>query len=287
LHLEDFPRYSCVVNPDSDVRDALKGVFVEQSRIIDQLLRSVGDPAVSAAQIAYWVEWIERLDSQRDELIRSLRDESTEVRKREEERSVRQFVLRALDEIGMPQNSGFVQDYAWARYGVDLNTRGFGSLRRDERRSWSRSPTRRLAYIVPTLDDVGRAVARWMARSDWPIEQRITLPGPGERLLDLHKIRALISARMAQSDQQAEGDPLALLIDKYGQQVLRVPMEIDDDRDKREARFAQLQHVADNEYAELSDSTAKARMAVADRLTHRSEEEKLWGAPTAASGRSR
>ena len=29
------------------------------------------------------------------------------------------------------------------------------------------------------------------------MDQRITLPGPGERLLDLHKIRALISARMA------------------------------------------------------------------------------------------
>jgi hypothetical protein len=276
-----------VVSPGSEIRDSLRGVFVEQSRIIDQLLRSVGDPAVSAAQIAYWVDWIERLDTQRDELIRLLRDESTEVRKREEERSVRQFVLRALGEIGMPQNSGFVQDYAWARYGVDLDTRGFGSLRRDEWRSWSRSPKRRLAYVVPTLDEDGRAVARWMARSDWPIEQRITLIGPSERLLDLHKIRSLTSARTAQTDQQAEGDPLGLLIDKYGQQVLRVPMEIDDDRNEREARFARLQQMADNEYAELSDSTAKARMAVAERLADRSEEEQLWGAPTRTSGRRR
>ena len=150
-------------------------MLLEQRGIIDMLVSSAEDPSVPAARLAYWAEWLERLDDRRDELIRALREEATEVRKRDEERSVRQFVLRALDELDSPQNAGFLQEYVWARYGVDLDTRGFGALRRDERRSWSRNPGRRRAYIVPTLDAEGRPLARWMARSDWPLERRITI----------------------------------------------------------------------------------------------------------------
>ena len=248
----------------------------EQRRIIGRLLAGVADSAVSATQLAHWADWLERLDDRRDALIRALREEATESRKREEERSVRQFVLRALDELGQPQNAGFLQDYVWARYGVDLDTRGFGALRRDERRSWGRNPGRRRAYIVPGLDIDGHALSRWMARTDWPLERRI-VPAAGERLLDLDKIRALYDARRSSEQQDEPGDPLSLLIDKYAREVLGAEAVMDDDPARRETRMDEIAKQADAEAAPLARQVARARHAAASRLSMRSAEEQLWG----------
>lgn len=275
----EFPRYNRVVKPlkSSDVRGELRNVLIDQRGIIDMLLGSAEDPSVPAAQLAHWAEWLERLDDRRDELIRALREEATEVRKREEERSVRQFVLRALEELGSPQNAGFLQEYVWARYGVDLDTRGFGALRRDERRSWSRNPGRRRAYIVPTLDLDGRPLARWMARSDWPLEQRITAAGDGQRLLDLHKILALSKARLVGEPHDKPGDPLGLLIEKHARDILAYKPVVDDDAARREARITELRKSADAEFFELAAPVASAQQAAAARLAGRPEEEQLWG----------
>jgi hypothetical protein len=279
-----FPRYNCVVNlsESQNAREELRGVLLEQRGIIDMLVENAGDPSVSAAQLAYWAEWLERLDDRRDDLIRALREEATEARKRDEERSVRQFVLRALDDVDSPQTAGFLQDYVWARFEVDLDTRGFGALRRDERRSWNRNPGRRNAYIVPTLDAEGRPLARRMARSDWPLERRITVAGEGERLLDLQKIRALAKAR-AESGQHEPGDPLGLLIEKYARDILGYRPVVDDDATRREARIAEIRESAETEFADRAAQVAAAQRAAAARLADRTEEERLWG----ISGRGR
>jgi hypothetical protein len=268
-----------VVKPSKtpDTRDALRNVLAEQRGIIDMMLEGTHDLSVPAAQLAHWADWLERLDDQRDDLIRALREEATEVRKREEERSVRQFVLRALDELESPQNAGFLQDYAWARYGVDLDTRGFGALRRDEWRSWSRNPGRRRAYIVPTLDANGQPLARWMARSDWDLERRITVAADGGRLLDLQKIRALVTIRLAAEQEDAFGDPIGLLIEKYSREVLAHAPVIDDDATAREAQIAELRERADAEFSELAARVSAAQKAAAARLADRPEEEQLWG----------
>jgi hypothetical protein len=273
-----FPRYPCVVSSDEwrGPRAELRDVLEEQRGIIDRLLAGVADSAVSAVQLAHWADWLERLDDRRDALIRALREEATESRKREEERSVRQFVLRALGELGRPQNAGFLQDYVWARYGVDLDTRGFGALRRDERRSWGRNPGRRRAYIVPGLDVDGHALSRWMARSDWPVEQRI-VPAAGERLLDLDKIRALSDARRSSERQDEPGDPLSLLVDKYAREILGDGAVMDDDPARRETRMDEIAKRADAEAAPLARTVARAQHAAVSRLSMRSEEEQLWG----------
>lgn len=260
-------------------RDELRSVLADQRDIIDRLLAGVDDPAVPAVQLAHWAEWLERLDDRRDALIRALREEATEVRKREEERSVRQFVLRALEELEQPQNAGFLQDYVWARYGVDLDTRGFGALRRDERRSWDRNPGRRRAYIVPTLDEDGHALARWMARSDWALERRVTPAPEGERLLDLHKIRALSRARAASQLQDEHGDSLSLLIEKYARDILGGEPVMEDDPPAREALLTEFCEKADAEFSRLARKVAAAQRAAAARLAERPEDEQLWGIP--------
>jgi hypothetical protein len=275
----EFPRYNCVVksSSSSDIRGELRNVLIDQRGIIDILLGSAEDPSVPAAQLAHWAEWLERLDDRRDELIRALRGEATEDRKREEERSVRQFVLRALEELESPQKAGFLQEYAWARFGVDLDTRGFGALRRDERRSWNRNPGRRRAYIVPTLDAEGHPLARWMARSDWPLEDRITLEGDGQRLLDLHKILALYKTRLSGEPQDQPGDPLGWLIEKYGRDLLSYEAVADDDAAGREAWLAEVRESAEAEFSVLAPRVASARLAAAVVLAKRPEEEQLWG----------
>src|SRR6266516_3166015 len=244
------------------------------------MLEGTHDLSVPAARLAHWADWLERLDDQRDDLIRALREEATEVRKREEERSVRQFVLRALEELESPLNAGFLQDYVWARYGIDLDTRGFGALRRDERRSWGRNPGRRRAYIVPTLDADGHPLARWMARSDWDLEHRITVVGDGERLLDLQKIRALVKIRVDAEQVHDFGDPIGLLIDKHAREILAESPVIDDDATARGARIAELRERADTEFSELAAKVSAAQKAAAARLADRPEEEQLWGIPS-------
>jgi hypothetical protein len=260
-------------------------VLLDQLKIVGLLLGRVEDPTVPAAQLARLAESLERLDDRRDHLIRALREEATEIRKREEERSVRQFVLRALDELMAPQNAGFLQEYVWAREGVDLNTRGFGALRRDERRSWHRNPGRRLAYIVPALDKDGYALARLMARSDWPLERRITVVGTGERLLDLYKLRTLLEA-IEREEKFEPGDPYVPLIERYARELFDVGVVPADDATSREKWFAELQVRTEVESASLAKSVAAAKQAAAQHLETKPEEQQLWGISRSARSAS-
>jgi len=257
-------------------RAELRDVLLEQRGFIDQLLARAGDPAVSAVQLVDLVEILERLDERRDQLIRLLREEASDVRRREEERSVRQFVLRALDEIGSPQNAGFLQEYVWARERVDLNTRGFGALRRDERRAWARNPKRRLAYIVSALGPEGRPLSRWMARSDWPLERRVVLPDD-EPLLELKKLRALFVARR-ERDPDGLSDPYEPLIEKYGSTLFEREGPPVDDADGRERWLEEVRELAEAELARREAGALAPRRAAAERLAQLPEERQLWGA---------
>jgi hypothetical protein len=257
-------------------RGELRNVLLDQLRIVQSLLDSIEDPRVATAQLARLAMSLERLDDRRNALLRALREEATEARKREEERSLRQFVLRALDEMQVPQNAGFLREYVWAREAVDLNTRGFGSLRRDERRSWHRHPGRRLAYIVPALDADGRALARWMARSDWPLARRTVVADRSERMLDLYKLRVLFNAH-EEAEQRELGDPFIPAIEKYARDVLDVNPPAYDHAVSRKCWFADLRQEMEAELADLGDTVAEIQQAAAARLATLPEEQQLWG----------
>ena len=115
-----------------------------------------------------------------------------------------------------------------------------------------------------------------MARSDWPVEQRI-VPAAGERLLDLDKIRALSDARRSSERQDEPGDPLSLLVDKYAREILGDGAVMDDDPARRETRMDEIAKRADAEAAPLARTVARAQHAAVSRLSMRSEEEQLWG----------
>lgn len=256
------------------LRAELDAVLANEREALDRLIAQVRDPTVDPVALVGAAESLERFDRARSKLIWGLQAAASESRRREEERSIRQFVLRALDSIGSPQNAGFLEEYVWASERVSLNTRGFGALRRDERRSWGRRPGHRLAYIVPCLDVEGNPVARWMARSDWPLSKRVIVPGADE-LFDLKKVATLLAAE-GQRDRSEPDDPFLPLIEKYAASILGVdtPQEIESDRDGWTTR---LNEVVSARIGELGASVERAQSTAAQELGELSEEDQLWG----------
>ncbi len=82
-----------------------------------------------------------RLDQRRAELIDELRrTASAGLRATRPGPPIREVVLDALDELGWPQNARFLEEYLWAKCQLQLDSRAFASLRRDELRAWQRAP---------------------------------------------------------------------------------------------------------------------------------------------------
>ena len=256
-------------------REELRQLLLKERAFLDRLIDQAGDPGVSPARLVDLVEVLESLDHDVERLVAQLREETTAARRQEEERSVRQFVLRALDGLGVPQNAGFLQEYMWARERVDLDTRGFGALRRDERRSWERNPGRRRAYIVPALNPDGTAVSRLMARSDWPLERRLVLPGD-ERLIELANLRALLAAR-AEAETGDLPDLFQVLIEKYARALFGGELVPEGDLMMREASFEPIRRRVESDFARLQEASAGKRSKSAAQLMTLPEEKQYWG----------
>lgn len=256
------------------LRAELDTALSSERDALDRLIAQVRDPAVDPVALVGAAESLERFGRIRSRLVRGLQGIASESRRRQEERSVRQFVLRGLATIGCPQNAGFLEEYVWVSERVSLDTRGFGALRRDERRAWGRHPGQRLAYIVPCLDAEGRPVAKWMSRSDWPLHARIAVKGAAE-LFGLRKVACLLQAERRCGDGQGY-ERFVPLIERYGESILEwEPAPIMDE--ERVDWLAAVNEEVNARLAQLTNSVEGAQFAVAATLETLSEEEKLWG----------
>ena len=256
-------------------RAALRELLLAQRRSLDRLLEYVDDSDISPVRLVELIEAMEQVDERKSPLIRALREQASDLRRREEERSVRQFVLRALEFIGASQPAGFLQEFVWARERVDLNTRGFGALRRDEARAWRRRPGHRVAYIVPALDPDGRALARWMARSDWPLPRRLVVEG-AEQLFGVIWLESLFRARDKLPVTEI-ADPYAPLIRRHAPDVLEIdspPVHPDGDQ---VAWLAAVRRSVQADMARLESTVGQAQQEAAERLAALTEEQKVWG----------
>ena len=156
-----------------------------------------------------------RLDQRREELIDELRrTASAGLRATRPGPPIREVVLSALDELGWPQNARFLEEYLWAKRQLQLDSRAFASLRRDELRAWRRSPDARPAYIVPALNPDGSANPRWLTSSAWELPRRVVASADTERLFDLQKILAL--------RVRGSRGPLGTLLERYATQILAI-----------------------------------------------------------------
>jgi hypothetical protein len=197
------------------VRDDLAVALEETLRLTRRLAEDARDTEVPVAELVAQASMLGRLDQRREELIGQLRrTASAGLRATRPGPPIREVVLAALDELGWPQNARFLEEYLWARHQLQLDSRAFASLRRDERRAWRRSPGARPAYIVPALNPDGSPNPRWLTSSAWDLPRRVVASPETERLYDLQKILAL--------RVRGSRGPLGTLLERYVTQILAV-----------------------------------------------------------------
>jgi hypothetical protein len=254
------------------VRDELITTLEQTLRLARRLAEDARDDGVPVAELVAQSTMLERLDRRRDELIDELRrTASAGIRATSPGPPIRELVLAALDELGWPQNAGFLEEYLWARRQLQLGSRAFAPLRRDELRAWRRAPGARAAYIVPALNPDGSANPRWLSSSGWELERRVIASPETERLLDLQKIAAL--------RVRGSRGPLGTLLERYANQILAI------DPPPVSATAAQTAawrtHVSTHTTALiglLRERDDPHRHQIARRLARLPEHDQLWGA---------
>src|ERR1700758_4927877 len=197
------------------VRDDLAVALEETLRLTQRLAEDARDTDVPVAELVAQASMLGRLDRRREEPIGQLRRTAIAgLRATTPGPPIREVVLAALDELGWPQNARFLEEYLWAKHQLQLDSRAFASVRRDELRAWQRSPGARSAYIVPALNPDGSANPRWLTSSAWDLPRRVIASAETERLFDLQKIIAL--------HVRGSRGPLGTLLEHYAMQVLGI-----------------------------------------------------------------
>jgi hypothetical protein len=253
-------------------------ILIETQAEIGRLVPRLERDDIDSVELVTHLEGLARLDRVRQSELEQFRHEASFERRQSEERSIRQFILGALEEIGVPQTAGFLESYVYARERVMLNSRNFGALRRDENRSWARPNVRRRAFIVPCLDHVGRPVPKWMARSDWPLEDRVFVPGC-EELWAWHRVRTLFEALDEDVDEASAHLYLPLIEQCVAEaRGERVSEPIAPDPYAYDAAELDADRLAAGRaIEELQDRLAPERAAIARRLATGTEAQLLWG----------
>lgn len=139
-------------------------------------------------------------------------------------RPLRVVVLDLLQELGGIAYAREVAAYAFARYDVVIRRSRFGSLASDEeqayaRREGARSRNRTLWLCFALRHDDAAPVKRLLARSDWPLEERIWAPTTG-RVQHLRMVVKLCDLALdAERVQLANPDALNDMIAAYARDL--------------------------------------------------------------------
>jgi len=107
-----------------------------------------------------------------------------------ERRTLRQSVLSLLGLVGLPLNSGQVADLVEMLDGAPVRPERLGTLAADERKAFDRGKRRGpwLCHVLLPGDggDVLAVRSTW-ARSDWPVEERVSVSTQSTRVLALRQ----------------------------------------------------------------------------------------------------
>jgi len=270
----------CVTLPV--VRDELIATLEQTQRLAQRLAADARDHEVPIADLVAQATMLERLDQRREELIGQLRrSASAGIRATTPGPPIREVVLQALDELQWPQNAGFLEEYLWAKRQLQLESRAFASLRRDERRSWRRTPRSRAAYVVPALNPDGSANPRWLTSSAWDLARRVIASPETERLLDLRKIAAL--------RVRGSRGPLGTLLERYAEHILAVePPPVSATAAQTSAWRAHVHAHATELIEQIRVHDDPRRERIARQLAGRCEHDRVWGrdglTPSGGSG---
>src|SRR5580692_12720088 len=273
------------------VRDELAATLEETLRLQQRLVDDVRDEAVPVADLVAQVSLLERLDDRRDQLISRLRrTASAGMRPARTSPPVREILLETLADFRWPQNAGFLEEYLLAKYQLQVDSRAFAPLRRDERNAWDRAPGAREAYIAPALKPDGSANPRWITRSDWELDRRIVATPRTERLFDLYKIYVLAGRPgSAEASYLGPRTPVDALLEKYAQDILDT--EPPSASVSEEAFRAWRTHVRERAGALIGENRRDDepdRKQIARQLADLPDRERVWGrdATIEAQGRN-
>jgi hypothetical protein len=256
------------------VRDDLAAALEETLKLARQLAEDARDTDVPVAELVAQATMLGRLDKRRGELIGQLRrTASAGLRATTPGPPIREFVLDALNELGWPQNARFLEEYLWAKRQLQLDSRAFASLRRDELRAWRRSPGARSAYIVPALNPDGSANPRWLTSSAWDLPRRVIASAETERLFDLQKILAL--------NVRGSRGPLGTLLERYVTRILAIeppPVSASAGATRAWRTHVRSQTTALIEAIRSRDDADRDRLAT--WLARLPDQDRIWGAGT-------
>jgi hypothetical protein len=262
------------------VRDELVATLEEAQRLQRQLVEDVRDGGVPVAELVAQVTVLERLDDRRDELMGQLRrTASAGMRPARTSPPVREILLETLAHFRWPQNAGFLEEYLLARHQLQLDSRAFAPLRRDERKAWDRAPGARDAYIAPALKPDGSANPRWITRSDWDIDRRIVVTPRTERLFNLYKIYVL-AGRPGSAEASVRGHrgPIDALLEKYAKDILGIePPPISASADEFTAWRTSARERAGTLIGEIRNDDEPQRKKIARQLDNLDKRERIWG----------
>jgi hypothetical protein len=256
------------------VRDELAGTLEETLQLARRLAENARDNEVPVADLVAQASLLGRLDERREQLIGELRRAaSAGLRASRPGPPIRTRVLAALDDLGWPQNARFLGEYLWARWQLQLDSRAFASLRRDELRAWRHAPGARPAYIVPALRADGSANPRWLTSSAWDLERRVVASPQTERRLDLQKIVAL--------RVRGSRGPVGTLLERSAERILSVdppPVSASGAATSAWRRRVRAHAAALIEAIAVHDDPDRAQVAA--RLAGLPAEDLVWGRRT-------
>jgi hypothetical protein len=266
---------------ESARRQELVATLEESLRRLRQLLGDARDDRVPVADLVAQISATERLDDRRDELVGRLRRAASEgLRAERPGPAFRVLVLEALEELRWPQNAGFLEEYLWARRHVQLDSRAFAPLRRDEQRAWQRAPSARDAYVAPALNPDGSPNPRWLTSSAWGLERRIIASPQTERLLDVEKVYSL-AGRPGSLDFREDGGPrrpVDALLEKYARQVLSTePPPVTATEGETAAWRDRVREHASTLIGEIRRDDEPSRKRVARELATLPDDARIWG----------
>jgi hypothetical protein len=262
------------------VRDDLVATLKEALGLQRQLVDDVRDGEVPVADLVAQVSVLERLDDRRDELIGQLRRTvSAGMRPARTSPPVRELLLETLADFRWPQNAGFLEEYLLAKYQLQLDSRAFAPLRRDERKAWDRAPGAREAYIAPALKPDGSANPRWITRSDWDIDRRIVASPRTERLFDLYKVYVLAGRPgSAEASLRGHRGPVDALLEKCAEDILGdEPLPVSASADGFRAWRTGTRERTGTLIGEIRRDDEPHRKQIARQLAHLPDRERIWG----------
>jgi hypothetical protein len=272
------------------VRDELVATLEETLHLQQRLMDDARDEAVPVADLVAQISVLERLDERRDRLIGQLRrTASAGMRPARTSPPVREILLETLAQFRWPQNAGFLEEYLLAKHQLQLDSRAFAPMRRDERNAWDRAPGARDAYVAPALKPDGSSNPRWITRSDWGMERRIVATPRTERLFDLYKIYVL-AGRPGSAEASYLGPRTAVdaLLEKYAKDILDTePPSASVSDDEFGAWRTNVRERVGTAIGEIRRDDEPERKQIARQLADLPDRERIWGRDTGTKARGR